>query len=535
MSSSGPSLLNLETNEELRSLAVPEQFIQEQVAQWSHLGNQALSALRSDFLGALPARFTVELILDTGLSNPANPEDVRPQLAPLTGLSVPGKNGYPPPCLFTWGTVRAPVVVDDVKVHFLRFDPRGFPTRARVILRLSELRDKQKLGNSGSGPMPLPGASAPPSPLARLAAPVVGAVAAVAVVAGAALGRVQAAQQSISREEQRLREGVQGTVNNLRREVGERAEALRRQAQQVVDDIKKKANVDGQINELRSKLEAAKNEVEGLRARCGDQLERFLQERRSELTQLVRTFESKINFSNALAEIHAACDQIEQKVRWNETLESLRVECVTCREMLQEVQRQLQEILPKVKQWVEQLNAVTHSELQQMRQRGEACVQDWAQIVSAAQLAELEIRIIAAWRRLPANLETSLNTEVSRWRNGLLADTLRQLKQFESELQRFHAQLVGKFGEIEAKAQETKRKLDDELRIAESRLAEFEQKLRNPLQAFDPLRRLEAEANRTVDQVSRQADELRSRVSRDLERSHREIENIPANLKRLLG
>lgn len=142
-----PVLVNLETNEELKGQGVPDQMVHGKANSWAHAGGQTSESVRSDFQGAGPSQFEIELSFETQLPG-QEAKDVRPLLKALDKMTKEGENGYPPVCHFSWGTVNSPVFVEDSQVWFTRFDPSGIPTAARVSLRLTEARDNKKLQKS---------------------------------------------------------------------------------------------------------------------------------------------------------------------------------------------------------------------------------------------------------------------------------------------------------------------------------------------------------------------------------------------------
>ncbi len=78
MANAKPTLVNLETQEEITAFGVPEGLSELQGARWSHASSVDAGVSWSDYLGGLPEAFALKLTFEN--VNPgSNPGDVRPQ------------------------------------------------------------------------------------------------------------------------------------------------------------------------------------------------------------------------------------------------------------------------------------------------------------------------------------------------------------------------------------------------------------------------------------------------------------------------
>jgi hypothetical protein len=254
-----PTLLNLETNDELRADAVLDQVGLRQGLDWRHPPGRGGKAGPAGFVRAGPQQLTLTLGFD-GERLGAPPTDVRAKLHHLDAMTAPNpKTGRPPRVLFTWGEYSLPVVVDAVEVQYGRCVREGFPTRAVVTLRATESRHDPAAG---------PDRSLVKVPVAALTA-TAGAVAVAAGGAAAAIATARkAAERAVGEVNERAREvrdATEAAFNDLKAKVQPQVEAVEAEVKKAEAAIKESeravkktfADLTNLPGEAKQKIDAA--------------------------------------------------------------------------------------------------------------------------------------------------------------------------------------------------------------------------------------------------------------------------------------
>ncbi|HBE72012.1 MAG TPA: hypothetical protein DDW52_28060 [Planctomycetaceae bacterium] len=239
MSDDAPTLINLETNEEIRATAVPQRMQQQQTSSWSHSARGA--GARSDFTGTSPGRFAIEMLFvpeDTSESI-----DVRPRVEQIAKLCRKGSSGVPPTCLFSWGSVSSPVVVDDVLVEYSHFSG-GVPTYAHVGVFLTEMHDKQQLKTVASQP-------------AALARALTGNVTQVIANASSTYQQVKQDADKKTARLQRAAKATKEAIEDVKRNTEECIAEVRRDAEALQNEVKQ------EVEKAEQEFKKAKSIVEG--------------------------------------------------------------------------------------------------------------------------------------------------------------------------------------------------------------------------------------------------------------------------------
>jgi uncharacterized protein YjbJ (UPF0337 family) len=251
-----PTLLNLETNEELRADAVLDEVNLRRSLEWRHVA----SAAPSGFVRTAPQQITITLAFDSDRPG-REVKDVRPRMAALERMTAPGERGHPPRILFTWGALSLPAIIDTAAIQYSRCVPQGFPTRAAVALRLTEAKAEKPAAPTGAG--------------LSLQAPLKGLTALVAGSAGLVLGAAAAVGA--------MRERAERAVTELRERANKVKEAVETEIKNAELAVQK------QVSEVKDRVEEAKSSVEKTVQKTKGEVEEAINQEKNEIEKAVNS------------------------------------------------------------------------------------------------------------------------------------------------------------------------------------------------------------------------------------------------------
>ena len=135
MSLEKATILNLDTNEEIKVLFNPKEYIIEKRTPWKEHEIQGLDSPAVEFTIGERKRLSMELFFDTSEEK----TDVREYTDKIENLMMVNPDEHRPPLLlFSWGKLKFKCVLEDLIQRFTMFKNDGTPIRAIVKVLFKE-------------------------------------------------------------------------------------------------------------------------------------------------------------------------------------------------------------------------------------------------------------------------------------------------------------------------------------------------------------------------------------------------------------
>ncbi len=129
------TITNLDTNEEIKVLFNPKEYVVEKKTPWKEHQIQGLDSPAVEFTTGERKKLSMELFFDTSEER----TDVRNYTKKIEELMMVNADQHRPPlCLFSWGKLKFKCVLEDMVARFTMFLNDGTPVRATLKVLFKE-------------------------------------------------------------------------------------------------------------------------------------------------------------------------------------------------------------------------------------------------------------------------------------------------------------------------------------------------------------------------------------------------------------